>query len=97
MTNTEQTRSQSRFFRTEPLIFNSCRSRDYALGNESIIYFTDPCKPMETYIYARKKHPFMSYPAAKHSNASNMRLQTYDKNLWTFFINTERASTLSLE
>ena len=74
---------QPRFFRTEPLILNSCRSLDYARGNEPIIYFTDLCKPIETCIYARKKHPFASYPAAKHPNASNLRLQTYDKTQWT--------------
>ena len=50
------------------------------------IYFTDLCKPIETYIYARKEHPFASYPAAKHPNAANLQLQTYDKNQWTFLI-----------
>ena len=43
---------------------------------------------MKTYIYARKKHPFTSYPAAKHPNTANFRLQTYDKNQWTFLCNT---------
>ena len=44
------------FFKSEPLPSNSFRSFDYARGNESIdiIYFTDLCKPVETYIYARK-------------------------------------------
>ena len=82
-TRTEQTRTQSRFFRTEPLTLNSCRSLDYARGNESIIYFTELCKPIETYIYARKKHPFASYPAAKHPN---LRLQTYHKKQWTYLL-----------
>ena len=83
---TEQTRTRSRFSQSEPQLSNSFRSFDYARGNESIVYFTDLCKPIETYIYARKKHPFASYPAAKHPNAANLRLQTYDKNQWTFFI-----------
>ena len=39
----------------------------------------------KTYIYARNKHPFASYPAAKHPNASNLRLQTYDKKQWSFY------------
>ena len=43
-----------------------------------------------------KKHPFASYPAVKHPNAANLRLQTYDKNQWTIFNNTARASTLAL-
>ena len=64
------------FFQTEPLTLNSCRSLDYARGNESIIYVTDLCKPIEIYVYARKKHPFASYPAAKHPNTANLRLQT---------------------
>ena len=92
----EQTRTQLSFFQSETLALNACRSLDYAHGNESIIYFTDLCKPLETYIYARKKHPFASYPAAKHPNAAKLWLQTYDKNQWTFFINTAGASTLSI-
>ena len=74
------------FFQSETLILNSCRSLDYARGNESIIYFTDLCKPIENNIYVKKKHPFASYPAAKHPNEANLRLQTYDKNQWTFLI-----------
>ena len=81
-----QRRTQSRFFQSETLTSNSFRSLDYARGNESIIYFTDLCKRIETYIYARKKDPFASYPAAKHPNAANLQLQTYDKNQWTFVI-----------
>ena len=48
------------------------------------------------YIYARKKHPFASYPTAKYPNAANLRLQTYDKKPVDFFNNTARASTLAL-
>ena len=62
---------------------------DYARGNESIIYFTDLGEPIETYIYARKKHPFASYPAAKHPNADIQQKPV------EFFINTARASTLA--
>ena len=36
-----------------------------------MIYFTDLCKPIEAYVYAKKVHPFASYPAAKHLNASS--------------------------
>ena len=38
------------------------------------------------YIYARKKHPFASYPAAKHPKTTNLLLQTYDKNQWTLLL-----------
>ena len=93
---TEQTWTLSRFFQSEPLPSNFFRNFHYAHGNESIIYFTDLCELIETYIYVRKKHPFASYPAAKHSNAANLRLQTYDKNQWTFFYNAARASVLAL-
>ena len=84
------------FPQREPLPLNSFRGFVYALCNESIIYFTDLCKPIETCIYARKKHSFASYPSAKHPNTANLRLQTYDKNQWTFFNNTARASILAL-
>ena len=93
---TEQIRTQQLFFQSETLTLKSCCSIDYARSNESIIYFTDLCKPIETYIYARKRHPFTCYPAAKHPNAANLRLQTYDENQWTFCNNTARGSTLAL-
>ena len=73
------------FFQSDPLLSNPFRSFDYARGNESIIYFIDLCKLIETYMYTRKKHP----------NAANLQSQTYDKNQWTFFNNTARASTLA--
>ena len=92
----ELTRTQLRFFQSEAPTLNSCRSLNYAHGNESIIYYTDLCMPTETYIYARKKHSFASYPAAKHPNVANLRLQTYDKNQWTFFINTALAIILQI-
>ena len=96
LTGTEQIRTLSRFPQREPLPLNSFRSFDYARGNESIIYFTNLCTPIETYIYARKKHPFASYPAAKHPNAENLRLQTYNKKPVDFFNDTARALTLAL-
>ena len=89
-TGNEQTRTLSLFCQSEALASNSFRSFDYARGNESIIFFTDLCKPIETYIYARKKHPFASYPAAKHPNAAKLRLQSYDKSQWTFLITPYR-------
>ena len=63
-------RKQTNTGTAETLTSNSFRSLDYARGNESIVYFTDLCKPIETYIYASKNHPFASYPAAKHPNAA---------------------------
>ena len=68
----------------------------YTRGNESFIYFTDLCKPIETYFYVSKMYSFASHPAAKHPNAANLRLQTYDKNQWTFVINTAWALVLAL-
>ena len=65
------------FCKSETLTSNSFRSLDYARGNESIIYFTDLCKP---------KNTFASYPAAKHPNAINLRLQIYDKRSVNFWI-----------
>ena len=72
------------FPRRETQTSNSCRSFDYARDNKSIICFNDLCKLTEIYISARKKHLFTSYPAAKHQNAANLGLQTYEKNQWTF-------------
>ena len=47
-----------------PRTLISCRSLDYACSNESIILIMDIRKPIEIYIYAKKKHSFTSYPAA---------------------------------
>ena len=52
------------------------------------------CKPIEIYIYARKKHPFV-IPQQSTQNTTNLRLQTYKKNQWTFFNYPERATTLA--
>ena len=50
------------------LLSQSC----YACGHDSIRIFTDLCKSIEIYIYARKKHPFTSYLAAKHPKHSKL-------------------------
>ena len=63
-----------RFLQGGTQSLNSCHSLDYARDNESIIYFNDLCKPIEIYIYARKKHPFTSYPAAKHPKHSKFAI-----------------------
>ena len=78
------TRREWHFFRSETQTINPCHSLGYARGNESIVIFNDLWKPIKTHIYARKKNPFESYPAAKHPNTANLRLQTYDKNTLTF-------------
>ena len=87
-------------FENEPL--NSCRSLGYARSNKSISVFNYLCKPMELYIYVRKKHPFTSYPAAKHLNTTNLRLQTTEVICVTDirekpvdFYDTARASTFA--
>ena len=33
-----------------------------------------------------EKAPFTSDPAAKHPKTTNLRLQTYEKNQWTFLL-----------
>ena len=90
----KQTRTQSRFFRSETLTLNSCRSLHYARGNESVIYFTNPCKPKEADIYARKKHPFVSYPAAKHPKHSKFAIIDTREKPVNFFYCSTRALTL---
>ena len=78
------------FFQSEPLPSNSFRSLDYARGNESIIYFTDLCKPIETYIYARKLSRSKTHKRSKLA-VTDIRQKTVD-----FFNNTARALTLAL-
>ena len=72
MIENEEGRILCRFFQSETQTSNSCRTLDYARDNKSIIYV-----PM---IYAKKKRPFTSCPAAKHQNTVNLGLQTYEKN-----------------
>ena len=83
-------------YQSKTLTLKSCCSLDYAVGNKSIIYVTGLCKLIETYIYARKKHPLASYPAAKHPNGATLRLQIYDKRTVGFIKNTTQSSTLAL-
>ena len=93
-TGNEQTRTQSHFFQSETLTLNSCRSPDYACGDEFVIYFTDPCKPIETYISVRKRHPFASYPAAKHPKQSKFAVTNIPEKPVNFFYCSTRALTL---
>ena len=93
-TGNEQTWTQSRFFKSETLTLNFCRSLDYARGYESIIYFIDLCKPIETFIYARKKHPFTSYPVTKHPKHSRFAIIDIREKPVNFFYCSTRASTL---
>ena len=75
---------------------NSCRSLDYARGNESIIYFIDLCKLIEIYIYAKKKRPFTSYPVAKQPKHSKFAITDMRQKPVELFYCTTRASTLTL-
>ena len=76
---------------------SSCRSLDYARGHKSIRIFNDLCKQIEIYIYARKKHPFASNPAAKHPNAANSGLKTYDKKPVNLFTVAARGPAITLQ
>ena len=80
-------------FRSGTQTLNS--SLDYARDNKSLIcvsmIFAGQQK--DTFMLV-KKHPFTCCPAAKHENAENLALQTYEKNQWTFYI-TARALTLA--
>ena len=68
------------FLRGGTLTLNSCSSLEYARSNEAIIYFNDLCKPIELYIYVRKKHTFTSYPAAKHPKHSKFTITNMQKS-----------------
>ena len=48
------------------------------------------------YIYAKKKHPFSSYPAAKHPRHSKFAITDMRQKPVNFSINTAQASTLAL-
>ena len=58
------------------------------------IYFNDLYKPIEIYIYARKKHPFTSYPASKHPKHSEFAITDMREEPVDFLYCTRRASTL---
>ena len=62
----EKTRRQWCFFRGETQTLNFYRGLEYARSKKFVIFFNNQCNPIEICIYARKKHLFTSYPAAKH-------------------------------
>ena len=66
-----------------------------ARDNESIKYFNDLFKPIEIYVYARKKHPFTSYLAAKHPKHSQFAITDMREKPVNFFYCTTRSSTLA--
>ena len=82
---------QPHVFWRETLTSNFFRNLDYARGNEFIIYFTDLCKRIEIYIYARKQHPFASDAAAKHPYAASLWLKTNNKSQRNKFCGAKRA------
>ena len=43
-------------------------------------------KKTPSYILSAKKHPFIYCPAATHQNATNLVLQTHEKNQGTVFM-----------
>ena len=49
-----------------------------------------------TYIYAKKKHPFASYPAAKHPKHSKLAVADVRQKPVDLFNNTARAVTSAL-
>ena len=52
----------------------------------NLLCFNDLCKPIEIYIYVRKRHPFTSYLAARHpKHKKNLRLQMNEKKPVDFF------------
>ena len=60
-----------------------------------IIFFNSLCKPIEIYIYARKKHPFTSYPAAKLPKHNKFAATDLLEKPVDFFNNTARASNFA--
>ena len=60
-----------------------------------VIFYDDLCKPIEIYIYVRKKHPFASYPAAKHPKHRKLAVTDIPEKSVEFFNDTAQASTLS--
>ena len=71
-------------FRSGTQTLNSCHSPDYARDNKLLI-FNDLCKPIELYIYARKKHPFASYAAANHAKHSKFTITDIREKPVDFF------------
>ena len=62
------------FLRDGTQTLNPRHSLDYAL------YFNDLCTPIEIYIYARKKYPFTSSPAAKHPKHCKFAIKDMQEN-----------------
>ena len=88
----EKTRCQRRFFQSGTQTLNSCLSLHYELSNKSIIFFNDLCKPIEIYIFVRKKHPVTCCPAAKHPKQNKLAVTDIREKPVDFFKDTARAS-----
>ena len=82
-------------FQSETQVFNSCRSLGYARSDKSIIFFNYLYKLIEIYIYFREKHPFTSYPAAKHPKHNKLAVADTRKKSVDFFNDTARATNLA--
>ena len=67
----------------------------YAHGSKSVIFFKDLCKPIKIYVYSRKKHPFASFPAAKHLSHSKFDITDMREKPAGLFYCTTRALTLA--
>ena len=59
------------------------------------ILSNDFCKPLERYVYARKKHPSSGYPAAKHPKHSKFAITDIREKPVNFFYCSAWASTLA--
>ena len=53
--------------------------------------FKNLCKPIAIYIYARKQHPFTSYPTAKHPKHNKLAVTDIREKP----VNTAQTSTLA--
>ena len=82
------------FFKVEHNIKLRC-SLNNACGKRSIINFNNLCKPIEIYIYARKKHPFTSYSTTNHLKHSKSAITDVREKTADLFSCTTRASTLA--
>ena len=80
------TKIEWRFSRSGTQTLKSCHRLGYARGSESIIFFNYLCNPLEIYNYARIKHPFTSYPTAKHPKRSKFPITNMREKPVGFFI-----------
>ena len=87
---TEQTRRQWRFSEVKHKHLTPVA----VLANKSIKFFTNLCKPIEIYTYAKKNHPFTCYPAAKHPKHSKCAITDIPESLVNLFYCSTRESTL---